>query len=100
MVCYVLGANPSQNAMTGFVHRIWGKFGIDKVSLVGRGVFLVRFKTMENFQKVMQESTQFLNSKPVMVKPWTTDQNFAKDPIKLLPTWIKLTGLDVKFWGE
>lgn len=49
VICYILGANPPQNVMSDFVHRIWGKYGIDKVSLVGKRVFLIRFKTMENF---------------------------------------------------
>lgn len=39
VLCYILGANSPQNVMKGFVRRIWGKYGVDKVSLVGRGFF-------------------------------------------------------------
>lgn len=60
IVFYILGANPPQNVMSGFVHIIWEKFGVDKVSLVGRGVFLVPFRTMENSQKVLQGSSQII----------------------------------------
>lgn len=55
---------------------------------------------MENDQKVLAGNTHLFDSKPVIVKPWTPDVNYTKDPIKSLPLWIKLRGLDVKFWGE
>ena len=47
--------------MEGFVRRIWGKLGVDKVALVGRGMFLVRFTTMENCQKVINGGFQFFD---------------------------------------
>lgn len=69
-MCYVLGANPPQNVMDGFVRRIWGKYGVDKVSQVERGIYLVRFTTMENCSKVLNGGHQFFDSKPLIVKPW------------------------------
>ncbi|XP_056690397.1 uncharacterized protein [Spinacia oleracea] len=86
--------------MEGYVRRIWGKFGVDKVSLVGKGIYLVRFATMENCEKVLQSGFQLFDSKPLIVKPWSPDINFSKDPIKKIPIWIQLQGLDVKYWGD
>lgn len=68
MVCYILGANPLQNVMEGYVHRVWGKYGVDKVSLVGKGFFLIRFLTMENCNKVLNGGPQFFDSKPLIIK--------------------------------
>ena len=34
------------------------------------------------------------------MKPWSPDINFSKDPIKKIPIWIQLQGLDVKYWGD
>lgn len=64
VVCYVLGANPPHNVMEGYVRRIWVKFGVDKVSQVGKGIYMVRFTTMENCGKVLQGGFQFFDSKP------------------------------------
>ena len=100
VICYMIGANPPQNVMEGYVRRIWGKYGVDKVSQVGRGIYMVRFTTMENCSKVLQGGYQFFDSKPLVVKPWSADVNFSKDPVKKLPIWIQLHGLDVKYWGE
>ena len=55
---------------------------------------------MENFKKVLSGIAQVFDSNPVIVKPWTADSNFTKDPVKLVPIWIKLHGLEVKYWGE
>lgn len=82
------------------MRRIWGKIGIDKVLQVGRGIYQVRFTTMENCSKVLNGGHQFFDSKPLSVKPWTPDDNFSKDPVKTLQIWIQLPGLDVKYWGK
>lgn len=99
-MCYILGANPPQNMMEGFIHRIWGKFGVDKVSLAGRGIFLVRFKTMENCDNVLKGGPYFFDSKPMYCKAWTPSVDYTKEPVQVVPLWIKLTGLNVKYWGE
>ncbi|KAF3653433.1 hypothetical protein FXO37_16988 [Capsicum annuum] len=44
VVCYVLGAHPPYVVLNGFVQRIWGKLGIDKVVMLKNGILLVRFK--------------------------------------------------------
>ncbi|XP_056695400.1 uncharacterized protein [Spinacia oleracea] len=74
--------------------------GVDEVALVGKGIFLVRFTTMENCAKILQGGTQFFDSKPLILKPWSPDINYAKEDVKTLPIWIKLSDLDVKYWGD
>ncbi|XP_056687955.1 uncharacterized protein [Spinacia oleracea] len=100
VVCYVLGANRPQHVMEGFVHRICGKMGVEKVALIGKGIYVIRFTTMENSHKILQGNAYFFDKKPLIVKPWSADVNYAKDPVKQVPLWIKLPGLDVKYWGE
>lgn len=46
IICYVLGDNPPIQAMEGFFRRIWRTFKVDKVALINKGVYLVRFSTM------------------------------------------------------
>ena len=50
-MCFVLGANLHRHVIEGFARRIWKKLGIDKIGMVRKGVFLVRFKTLEDLQK-------------------------------------------------
>lgn len=61
ILCYVLGANLPQNVMEGFVRCIWGGgFRVDRVSLVGRGMYLVRLTTMENSRRSFMVVFSFL----------------------------------------
>lgn len=55
IICYMLGSNPPLTVMDGYFRRIWGNMGIDKVALVNKGVFLVRFHTEESKIKVIEE---------------------------------------------
>lgn len=60
IVCHVLGANPPLQVMEGFFKRVWEKYGIDRVALVAKGVFIVRFTSFENRNKVLDEGIPML----------------------------------------
>lgn len=55
VICYVLGANLPLTVMDGYFRRIWGKLGIDKIAMVGRGISLVKFINVEVSLKVPYE---------------------------------------------
>lgn len=44
VVCYVMGANPLFPVANGFFRRIWKHHAIDKVLMLKKGIFLVRFQ--------------------------------------------------------
>ena len=89
VVCYVVGANPPINVMEGYVRRIWGGLKVDKVVLVKKGVYLVRFLSMESRDKVLQ-GHYFFDSKPLIVKPWDQDLDMDKEEVQVVPIWIQL----------
>lgn len=43
IICFVLGSNPPFPVMEGFLRRIWGRKGLDKVVGKPDGVYLVLF---------------------------------------------------------
>lgn len=102
IVCFVLGANPPTNVIDGFVRRIWGKLGVDKVAGLGNGIHIVRFNAIENRDKVLAMGVQFFDKKPFIVKPWEQHMNMNKNDIKTVPIWIQLPELELDFtyWGE
>ncbi|XP_074298590.1 uncharacterized protein LOC141629499 [Silene latifolia] len=97
--CYVLGANPPSSVLTGFINRVWKAQGIDKISFMPNGIFLVRFKTKEQQQFVLNNGHLLFDNKPVIVKEWTQDTELIKHDVKRIPIWMKLYGLDDKYWG-
>lgn len=52
--------------MEGFIHRIWRNFGVDKVGMVKKGIFVVHFKTMEKRDQIIFGAPVFFDSKPVV----------------------------------
>ena len=68
LICYVLGANPPSHVMEGYVRRIWRNHKVDKVAMVKRGMFLVRFQTMDARDQVLVGHF-FFDKKPLIMKP-------------------------------
>ncbi|XP_074291149.1 uncharacterized protein LOC141617918 [Silene latifolia] len=40
------------------------------------------------------------DNKPVIVKEWSPNAELIKHDISVVPIWMKLYGLDIKFWGS
>lgn len=64
-----MGTNPPIQIMEGFIKRVWGKLGIDRIVLLSRGIFIFRFHSFENQSKVLNEGMSMFDKKPVMVRP-------------------------------
>ncbi|KAG5585598.1 hypothetical protein H5410_046032 [Solanum commersonii] len=100
VVCYVLGVNPSLMVKEGAFKRIWGALGIDKISQTNRGIFLIRFHTIQSRDKVIEGGIQLFDRKHVIVKPWKEGLDMKKIIVYKVPTWIRLPNLDLKYWGN
>ena len=64
VICGIVGSNPPVEVVEGFVHCIFSKKSIDKVVLARKGVFLVRFTTMQDKLDVTQRELYFFDKKP------------------------------------
>ncbi|KAL9237199.1 hypothetical protein vseg_011781 [Gypsophila vaccaria] len=100
VVCFILGANPPWEVIEGYIRRIWGKYNIDKVSFMPNGVFLVRFKTMEMKDQVLQSGYHLFDNKPLIYQAWSKELELKKTNIEIVPAWIQLHNLPLKFWGK
>ncbi|KAJ8426043.1 hypothetical protein Cgig2_021401 [Carnegiea gigantea] len=99
VLCSVIGANPLLEVIEGFVRRIWQACEIDKVCLVRKGVFLVRFQNLNDQFTVVQRGVYFFDNKPFIVKPWSEDMDLNTEDLVSLPVWVRFPDLDVKYWG-
>lgn len=59
IICYVIGANPPVYVMEGFIRRIWKNLGVDKVGMLKTDVFIVRFRSMEMRDSILNGSPMF-----------------------------------------
>jgi len=85
VLCCVLGANPPYEVIAGFVNRIWGEFAIDKVLMVKRGLYLVRFEDYQAALTVAQKAVYCFDQKPFIVKAWTLERRLTLMQLPLFP---------------
>ncbi|XP_074267096.1 uncharacterized protein LOC141590399 [Silene latifolia] len=97
--CFVLGANPPNHVMDGYVRRIWKDYSIDKVAYLVNGICIVRFSKQEDKDAVLDQ-TLFFDNKPFIIKDWQPDVKCVKDKPDLVRIWVRLYNLDLKFWGK
>lgn len=76
MLCF--GSQPTINGDGRFFRRIWGKLGIDKIGVVGKGIFIIPFDTTEACLKVAMEGFQLFDQKPLITKLWDPDMMWIK----------------------
>lgn len=99
IVGYVAGANPPLHVLEGFVRRIW-KQDKDEVGMIAHGIFLIRFVNEETRDSAMNGGFIFFDKKPFVMQLWNVVDNFAQTKFDLVPTWIQLKGLEIKYWGQ
>ncbi|KAJ8444134.1 hypothetical protein Cgig2_029909 [Carnegiea gigantea] len=87
MLCLVIGVNPPLEVIEGFVRRIWQAFEIDKICLVRKGVFLVRFQNINDHFTMVQRGVYFFDNKPFLIKPWNEEMDINTETLVTLPVW-------------
>ncbi|XP_070038280.1 uncharacterized protein [Nicotiana tomentosiformis] len=99
VVCYVLGAHPPFTVLNGYIQRQWAKYGINKVVMLKNGIVLVRFDTELGKNEVIQGGIYHFDNKTFIVKAWSPDMKFIREELCTVPIWVKLPGLDFKYWS-
>ncbi|XP_062114119.1 uncharacterized protein LOC133825149 [Humulus lupulus] len=99
IVCIVLGANPPFRVFEGFVKRIWGNLGVDKIVRMHSGFTLVNFKDEATRDLILETGVIHFDKKPVVLRPWTPDMDSVR-MVRSVPVWIRLNGLGLQYWGK
>ncbi|XP_074293387.1 uncharacterized protein LOC141620408 [Silene latifolia] len=96
---YVLGVNPPREVLDGFLRRTWQAYEVSKISFVPNVLFMVRFGKAEHLQLVLKNGMFLFNRKPLILRAWDPNDKISKIKVKAVLIWVKLVGLDLKFWG-
>ncbi|XP_059306501.1 uncharacterized protein LOC132057943 [Lycium ferocissimum] len=78
---------------------MWGKHGINKVSILENGIVVVRFDTAVGKNEVIQGGIYHFDNKPFIVKAWDPEMEFTREALYTVPIWVKLPGLEFKYWS-
>ncbi|KAJ8419500.1 hypothetical protein Cgig2_026412 [Carnegiea gigantea] len=98
VICCVLGANPPITVIEGYVKCIWKDYAINKVVLVKKGLYLVRFEDYQDTLKVIQKGFYLFDQKPFIVKAWIAEMETNTEAIASLPIWVQFPELDIKLF--
>ncbi|XP_015168553.1 uncharacterized protein [Solanum tuberosum] len=50
-------------------------------------------------EEVLQGGIYHFDNKPLIVKAWSPDMEFTREELYTVPIWVKLPGLDFKYWS-
>ncbi|XP_062089448.1 uncharacterized protein LOC133795982 [Humulus lupulus] len=98
LVCVVLGANPPFSVFEGFIKRLWGKLGIERIARMNAGYTIVKFWDEATRDLVLETGVVHFDRKPIILRPWSTDLDTLK-LVKSVPVWIRLPDLGLQYWG-
>ena len=99
VLCSILGVNPLLEVMDGYFRRIWHSMSIDRICLVRKVVYLVRFSNLEDQMNVVKKGVYYFDNKPLLVKPWNPEMEINTESVSSLRIWVRFLDLDIKYWG-
>ncbi|XP_021738082.1 uncharacterized protein LOC110704583 [Chenopodium quinoa] len=89
-----------ENEDDAFICRTWGKFGVDKICPMNNGIFVVRFKEYAGRERALNAGPVFFDKNPVIAKKWVPGLDLTEEKVEVIPVWVRLPGLDLRFWGQ
>uniref|UniRef100_A0A803PBZ5 DUF4283 domain-containing protein n=1 Tax=Cannabis sativa TaxID=3483 RepID=A0A803PBZ5_CANSA len=95
----VLGANPPFRVFEGFVKRIWGHLGIDKIIRMHSGFTLFSFRDEVTRDIVLEIEVVHFDKKPMVLRPWSVDMDTV-NMVRSVPVWIRLNSLGLQYWSR
>lgn len=64
-----------------------------KVYYHNDGFFVVKFRSVEEWNEVLYSGPCTINSKSVITRAWTGNFDFNEEVLKTIPLWVKLPNL-------
>lgn len=57
----------------------------------------MRFQSLEVNDEVLSGGFQFFYGKPLTMQAWCPEMEWKKKNVDILPIWIEINGLDLKY---
>ncbi|XP_043724141.1 uncharacterized protein LOC122671107 [Telopea speciosissima] len=100
LVGYVFGSKPSFSSMQRFVKEQWSHVGAVKVFGLESGIFVFDFQGRDLSMQILDEGPWTFSSRPMILRPWTPEVSLSRKEEIELPLWVKLYGLNLRYWGD
>uniref|UniRef100_A0A803N8Z5 DUF4283 domain-containing protein n=1 Tax=Chenopodium quinoa TaxID=63459 RepID=A0A803N8Z5_CHEQI len=99
LILYVIGETPTIKDLNTDIANQWKVSHPPEIFYHSEGYFVIRFKEMEDRNRVLYSGPYTIANKPVIVKPWEMDFDFQKEALRMVPIWIQFPNLPLNCWG-
>ncbi|CAN1182375.1 hypothetical protein LINPERHAP2_LOCUS35931 [Linum perenne] len=84
--------------MSRKIQQIWAKKGAVSVSDVGWGFFVVKFQTIEDFDRAMFGGPWMVGDHYVVIQNWRPYFQPEESTLSTLRVWIRLSGIPLEYF--
>ncbi|KAL9679417.1 hypothetical protein QQ045_017277 [Rhodiola kirilowii] len=79
--------------MKGFTRVKWGDESVVKVSQLNEGIFLFKIVSEVKKMEVLSGGPWTFDNRPLILKPWSEEEEYKCGSVEALPVWIHLPRL-------
>ncbi|XP_019224047.1 PREDICTED: uncharacterized protein LOC109205757 [Nicotiana attenuata] len=85
--------------MSIYIDLKWNKIASPELFVHEEGYFIIKFQSIDDMKEILCSGPYTINSRPIILKPWTPEFDFDKEFPTEIPLWIKLPKLPMNCWG-
>ncbi|KAG6756874.1 hypothetical protein POTOM_037169 [Populus tomentosa] len=86
--------------MNSIAHKIWKRFGLDDVTSLTNGFTMLRFKTEDELQKVIENDPWMFGEKAIIFQKLHYGFAFDMNKITKIPVWIRIYDVPFSLWTK
>ncbi|XP_020256684.1 uncharacterized protein LOC109833427 [Asparagus officinalis] len=98
LIGQVMGLNVKFKAMESYVQKTWKKL-LPEICLLKPGLFLFKFKNVDEMNEILCKGPWFFGSRPLLLKQWSNGEEIDKIKDCVYPMWIQLPSLRLNLWN-
>lgn len=83
--------------MEDSVHKLWDKFGLQKVFLQDKGLFIFKFSAPEERVNVLALRPWYVSNKLFCLKRWKEGMDFQSEACSNAPVWVKFHNVPLSY---
>ncbi|XP_059278818.1 uncharacterized protein LOC132033000 [Lycium ferocissimum] len=99
LILYVMGETPSFSFMKKYIAKNWTGVAEPRVYWHEEGYYIVKFRCIEDRDEILYSGPYTLNSRPLILTPWTPNFDFQQDFPRTMPLWVRFPNLPLNHWG-
>ncbi|KAL9685008.1 hypothetical protein QQ045_022454 [Rhodiola kirilowii] len=95
LVGWVFGTSPGLGKLKGYIREKCGAESVVTISVLKPRIFVFKFAKEEDCNQILALGHWSFDNRPLVLKPWSSDENYELGTITALPVWVRFPGLNL-----